>query len=80
MNFNWTGNIENSSGIAEFKLQGWPTVKLEMDSFTDAVALSNLMDQFRQAGIKEGQTRLLDALHFDLRLSRARDAIDGDGK
>ena len=77
MNFNWTGNIENSSGTAEFKLRGWPTVKLEMDRFTDAVALSNLMDQFKQAGIKEGQMKLLDALHFDLR-SYARDAMDED--
>ena len=79
MNFNWTGNIENSSGVAEFKLKGWPVIKLHMVSFTDAVALSNLMDQFKQAGIKEGQMKLLDALHFDLR-SDARDAMEEDGK
>jgi hypothetical protein len=78
MNFNWTGSVATSSGIAEFKLQGCPSVFLPMDNFTDAVALSNLMDQFKQAGIKEDQTRLLDALHFDLRLSRARDAMEED--
>ena len=75
MNFNWFGSETNSSGTAEFGLRGWPTVKVQLNCFTDAVHLSNLMDQFKQSGIKEGQMRLLDALHFDLR-SDARDAMD----
>lgn len=76
MDFNWYGNETNSSGTAEFQLRGWPIVKVQLDSFTDAVHLSNLMDQFKQAGIKEGQMQLLDALHFDLRAD-ARDAMKG---
>lgn len=74
MNFNWYGNDSDPSGIAEFNLRGWPLIKVELSCFTQAVALSNLMDQFKQSGIKEGQTRLLDALHFDLRMD-AKDAM-----
>lgn len=68
MNFNWIGNESSSSGVAEFKLRNHPTVTLRLNCFTDAVHLSELMDQFKQDGIKEGQTRLLDSLHFDLRM------------